>query len=1231
MHRLRRLSPALAVLLLTSTLIPGRPYTPVPPVVAASQRSTLASRPVLVDRSTRGGRATPHLASRRLSPPHMAAHTMRRIFPYPLMRARATTLVDPYNDRLAIQVGPDGRFNMGAFPDPTTGGATGSSWDLMYRWPEAPRTSFTTLRTDGSDSVFGSSGTQIEGPTDINPTTNESAWQIGDVVVTQTLQIVPNPQTSQQDAARISYTLSNLGTASHQVGLRAMIDTEINYNDGAIYRVPGFGVLSHEIEFDGAAIPDSMYELFSVTDSTHVAASTLLSVGATPPDRLVLASWPKINDTLYDYAVDPTLDFSNDSAYALFWNPLDLAPGQTRTYATLYGLGKLNVDLRPPLALGVTAPAALSVVGETYVPSPFTVIAYVYNNGTAPAAGVNLTLNLPPGLSLASGAATQSVGDLAVGQEQQVSWKVRADSQPSQVVLTYGVTAAASDTESKTLSEQITLPAIVKSTLTLSPASGTDPVGSPHSVTAVATEGSSPDVGRPVTFTVISGPQTGLVGTATTDANGSATFTYSGHTAGTDTIVAQFVDTQGVTQISNTVLETWVHATNTPINTATPATMSIPTDTPPTTSAPINTPTVTSVATQEGPVVATNTPVNAPAATATMSIPTDMPTAMSAPTNTPTSTPVRVNTTSLLSPDIKALAYIHAFDVGNCVADLKSNQRLMQVADVANDQIPTAADVAVVAACIALAASANDTPSAFFRGQGWNAFKATKEYRGYIHLAPMRVTCTNGRVSQVTPPVLEESNLGYTKVLIVHNPTVIYNSGDEYLTWHNQNYTMPRVDTHGTRVVLSDQRASRIADVERRIQYVLIGFDAPFVFTLVFESVACGSSSATPASTTIYIGRTEFPTAHLYINDRLVSIQHQSLGDGGLADFIVHGGTDYHPSGIGPLAPVGAGLTWTQAGSTTTIIPTLGSQSLPQYVHMTIAPTVRQVVLPPVTDHQLMRSWTNGKGMRPTIRAHGDHALDIAAQGQAIGASGATRLAYRFGRGQRLAYQRLSTLRTTSGGVPVLITKETDTVSDRVVRVDRHERATIDETGRVEARDLTTRSAKRTHSVALSHRVVAIGANGQVDVLRRTSPFILGDLLLGSLPAYPLNPGARWSTMAGHALVRHVLMGYARRQGRRVAIIRSTLRDHFVVTRRGASRRTTISETETATFDVAAGQLLASDASATIDLQVRAGNVTVLQSRSTNQVTVRFMSSPSRRNTTASQHPRHTHNPRPSH
>ncbi len=68
--------------------------------------------------------------------------------------------------------------------------------------------------------------------------------------------------------------------------------------------------------------------------------------------------------------------------------------------------------------------------------------------------------SLPTGLSLTTTTGTISVGNLAPGQERQVSWQVQAAAQSSNKTFTYSVTAGASSTTSTTLQKQISLPAL---------------------------------------------------------------------------------------------------------------------------------------------------------------------------------------------------------------------------------------------------------------------------------------------------------------------------------------------------------------------------------------------------------------------------------------------------------------------------------------------------------------------------------------------------------------------------------------------------------------------------------------------------------------------------------------------------------------------------------------------------------------------------------------------------
>jgi hypothetical protein len=93
--------------------------------------------------------------------------------------------------------------------------------------------------------------------------------------------------------------------------------------------------------------------------------------------------------------------------------------------------------------------------------------------------------------------------------------------------------------------------------LNLTPESATNPVGTSHTVDVTYALNEGPVADADITFTVTTGPHAGTTGTAVTNAAGQASFTYTGTTAGTDTIIATTLI--GETEIeSNVVSKTWV-------------------------------------------------------------------------------------------------------------------------------------------------------------------------------------------------------------------------------------------------------------------------------------------------------------------------------------------------------------------------------------------------------------------------------------------------------------------------------------------------------------------------------------------------------------------------------------------------------------------------------------------------------------------------------------------------
>jgi hypothetical protein len=101
-----------------------------------------------------------------------------------------------------------------------------------------------------------------------------------------------------------------------------------------------------------------------------------------------------------------------DSCVVMYWPEKDLAPGKSREMAFAYGLGNLASDKEGKLGLSVPPTAVRGM--------EFSVTVLVKN----PVPGQKVTLNLPKGLDLQSGAVEQE--PKAGEADSPVTWKARA-------------------------------------------------------------------------------------------------------------------------------------------------------------------------------------------------------------------------------------------------------------------------------------------------------------------------------------------------------------------------------------------------------------------------------------------------------------------------------------------------------------------------------------------------------------------------------------------------------------------------------------------------------------------------------------------------------------------------------------------------------------------------------------------------------------------------------------
>ncbi|MFC6227805.1 OmpL47-type beta-barrel domain-containing protein [Paenibacillus allorhizosphaerae] len=322
------------------------------------------------------------------------------------------------NEHIQALIGSSGRFNMG-IKDLS---AADRWYNIIYNWPSAPNTSFTTVKVDGADRVFGQDGAFTSAPHNVDDSTNEAIWKFGDISVKQALQTGINPATGIPDAVKIRYTMTNTGTQNHNVGLRMMIDTMVNGNDSAPFRVPaasgGIESVNTEKNYLNDQVP-AFWQAFNNFNNPDISSQyTMRGNGATPPDRFTIANWNSIQATQWDYTITPNRQ-TGDSAVGMWWNPETLAPGETKTITTYYG--------RP----GVGGNQTLVLSGRQrlsypeWSASPLNLIAYLNNNLGSTLNNVTVKLVPSSGLTLVDGDAVHTVGNLAVGANAQTTWRVK--------------------------------------------------------------------------------------------------------------------------------------------------------------------------------------------------------------------------------------------------------------------------------------------------------------------------------------------------------------------------------------------------------------------------------------------------------------------------------------------------------------------------------------------------------------------------------------------------------------------------------------------------------------------------------------------------------------------------------------------------------------------------------------------------------------------------------------
>ncbi|NLP14312.1 MAG: hypothetical protein GX383_07585 [Clostridium sp.] len=124
---------------------------------------------------------------------------------------------------------------------------------------------------------------------------------------------------------------------------------------------------------------------------------------------------------------------NGDSAIATYWEFKELAPGETTEYITYYGLSKVTIAGDKPLVVLVSGNTSLNATETGYVPTPFTITAYITNNTGETIKNVEAKIILPDEIVPYTGTDIDiAVGDMAAGSHKQVSWQLFTGQIPEQ-------------------------------------------------------------------------------------------------------------------------------------------------------------------------------------------------------------------------------------------------------------------------------------------------------------------------------------------------------------------------------------------------------------------------------------------------------------------------------------------------------------------------------------------------------------------------------------------------------------------------------------------------------------------------------------------------------------------------------------------------------------------------------------------------------------------------------
>lgn len=288
---------------------------------------------------------------------------------------------------------------------------------------------------------------------------SRTLYPFSDVKIQRTLTLIPNKVNGNKDVVEVKFTATNTSNKSHKVGGRIMLDTMLDSNDYAPFRIAGIGAVTKIMQFNGDKIP-TMYQAFDSLEKPNVVSTGYFATGADRPDYVQFNNY-WVSRLEYEPECDTSLDIG-DSVVNSIWKPVELKPGQSKDYIAYYGLGELDVT-KGDLTLGATRSASsfeINEEGNGY--NPISLTAYLKNTSKNNLTNAEVTVQLPNGVTLGDEEnSTVKYDKLASSGEKQDTWTLNALPSGAERTVKVKISAKADGvTNVKPIEYTFTIPAI---------------------------------------------------------------------------------------------------------------------------------------------------------------------------------------------------------------------------------------------------------------------------------------------------------------------------------------------------------------------------------------------------------------------------------------------------------------------------------------------------------------------------------------------------------------------------------------------------------------------------------------------------------------------------------------------------------------------------------------------------------------------------------------------------